>query len=81
VQSVEKGAVSRGLRSFPWGVQHQDTRCLVDGLGNPFAYRLTGDEAPDVKPAYELLSGLSAERVIADKAYDADDLLKQIQMV
>jgi transposase len=52
----------------------------VDGLGNPLAYRLTGDEAPDVKPAYELLSGLSAERVIADKAYDADDLLKQIQM-
>lgn len=50
----------------------------MDALGNPLRWRLTGGEAADIKKADALIEGLSAQAVIADKAYDADALLKRI---
>lgn len=47
----------------------------VDGLGNPLRFRLTGGQRHDITQAPALIEGLSADYVIADKAYDAADFL------
>ena len=44
---------------------------VVDALGNPLRILLTGGNVHDIAPAPSLISGLSAEFVLADKAYDA----------
>jgi transposase len=48
---------------------------LVDGLGNPLDFVLTGGHRHDVTQATTLLRGRKGDYVIADKAYDSDDLL------
>lgn len=48
---------------------------MVDALGNPLKFILTGGERHDVTQAQALLIPFDFERAIADKAYDADDLL------
>lgn len=45
---------------------------VVDALGNPLRILLTGGNVHDVLPAAGLITGLSAEFVLADKAYDAN---------
>ena len=45
---------------------------LVDALGNPIAFALTGGEAHDLVGADQLLPGMQAAVLIADKAFDAD---------
>jgi transposase len=45
---------------------------LVDALGNPLAFLLTGGQAHDLAGADALLPAMAAERLIADKAFDAD---------
>jgi transposase len=45
---------------------------LVDALGNPVAFHLTGGEAHDLVGADELLPDMEAGVLIADKAFDAD---------
>ena len=45
---------------------------MVDALGNPVAFFLTGGQAHDLAGADALLPGLTAKTLIADKAYDAD---------
>jgi transposase len=45
---------------------------LVDALGNPVGFHLTGGEAHDLVGADHLLPDLQAEALIADKAFDAD---------
>jgi len=44
---------------------------VVDALGNPLRILLTGGNVHDISPAPDLISGLSADFVLADKAYDA----------
>lgn len=46
---------------------------LVDALGNPIEFFLTGGEAHDLDGADQLLPSLQADTLIADKAYDAED--------
>lgn len=46
---------------------------LVDALGNPTAFFLTGGEAHDLVGADHLLPGMQASILIADKAFDADE--------
>ncbi len=46
---------------------------LVDALGNPTAFFLTGGEAHDLVGADHLLPGMQARTLIADKAFDADE--------
>jgi transposase len=50
---------------------------LVDALGNPVGFHLTGGEAHDLVGADNLLPEMQAERLIADKAYDADERVIQ----
>jgi transposase len=45
---------------------------LVDALGNPLGFFLTGGQAHDLIGADQLLAGMNAEILIADKAFDAD---------
>jgi transposase len=51
---------------------------LVEGLGNPARWILTGGEQHDVTQALPLLEAIVTSAVVADKAYDADALLNQI---
>ncbi|MCP4420080.1 MAG: IS5 family transposase [Chloroflexi bacterium] len=48
---------------------------VVDALGNPLKYILTGGQRHDVTQAQALLKSYQFDRAIADKAYDADELL------
>jgi transposase len=45
---------------------------LVDALGNPVGFVLTGGQAHDLVGADHLLAVMQADTLIADKAYDAD---------
>jgi hypothetical protein len=45
---------------------------LVDALGNPLGFFLTGGEAHDLVGADHLLPTMEAATLIADKAFDAD---------
>jgi transposase len=45
---------------------------LVDALGNPIGFFLTGGEAHDLEGADHLLPTMDADTLIADKAFDAD---------
>lgn len=52
---------------------------VVDALGNPVRWLLTGGEVADITQAQSLLDGLKADAVLADKGYDADALIDSIQ--
>lgn len=45
---------------------------MVDALGNPVGFHLTGGQAHDLIGADHLLPGMEADALIADKAFDAD---------
>jgi transposase len=45
---------------------------LVEALGNPLGFFLTGGEAHDLDGADHLLPTMEADTLIADKAFDAD---------
>ena len=45
---------------------------MVDALGNPIDFFLTGGEAHDLEGADHLLPSMEADTLIADKAFDAD---------
>jgi transposase len=45
---------------------------LVDALGNPVEFILTGGQQADVTQAEPLMQGHQSDAVIADKAYDSD---------
>ena len=46
---------------------------MVDALGNPFAFFLTGGQAHDLETADALLPQMKADTLLADKAFDADE--------
>ena len=47
---------------------------LADALGRPLRFILTGGQVGDITTAPNLLAGLAPDGVIADKAYDSNDL-------
>ena len=51
----------------------------VEGLGQLASCILTGGQANDITQAAALLQGLKPDAVLADKAYDADDLVRSIE--
>lgn len=50
---------------------------LVDALGNPVAFLLTAGQAHDLVGADALLPQMAADRLIADKAFDADARVRE----
>ena len=51
---------------------------MVDALGNPVAFHLTGGNAHDLVGADAFLPDMKADTLIADKAYDADERVRDI---
>jgi putative transposase len=51
-----------------------------DALGNPLRFLLTPGQRNDITQADGLLDGYEAEAVVADKGYDADWLVAQIEV-
>lgn len=52
---------------------------VVDALGLPVRFDLGPGQQNDMVPASDLIDGLAAEQVLADKAYDADSLCEKIE--
>lgn len=52
--------------------------CIVDGLGNPVDFLLTGGQVHDSKMACQLLKNKEADFVLGDKAYDSDEIIEMI---
>jgi transposase len=50
---------------------------MVDALGNPISFHLTGGEAHDLVGADHLLPDLQADALIGDKAFDADERVRE----
>ena len=48
---------------------------MVDGLGNPVRWRLTGGDVHDSMHAQGLMKGMQAKSVLADKGYDSNDFV------
>jgi len=51
---------------------------LADALGRPLQFQITAGQAHDITPAPALLKGQQAGAVLADKAYDGNDLRETI---
>jgi transposase len=52
---------------------------LVDALGNPLDFVLTGGQANDITRGPTLVSGYESDYVIGDKSYDADPFIELIE--
>lgn len=52
-----------------------------DALGNPVRFLLTPGQRSDFTQASALLSGAASEAVVADKGYDADWLIREIELL
>ena len=50
----------------------------VDALGNPLRVILSAGQIADIEQAEALISGQSAEFIVADKGYDSDAFVKAI---
>ena len=51
---------------------------LADTFGRPLRFRITPGQASDIASASDLLEGQQAGAVLADKAYDGNDLRDRI---
>ena len=51
---------------------------VVDALGNPLRFILTPGQVSDITQAEELIAGLPADHVLADKGYDSKALRESI---
>ena len=54
-------------------------QALVDGLGNPLKFLLTLGQRHDVTQSYEIVEDIFESTVIADKGYDANALITQLE--
>lgn len=56
------------------------THTLVDGLGNPLAFLLTGGQTHDAVPAIPLLEQIdvAGSNILGDKAYGAEPIREWI---
>ena len=51
---------------------------LADALGRPLRFRITAGQVHDITAAPALLEGQEADAILADKAYDSNDLRETI---
>ena len=51
----------------------------ADALGNPLRFQLTAGQKGDAPEASDLIDGIDAEAILADRAYDSDTLLEKIR--
>ena len=70
---AEEQALGRSRGGFSTKVH-----ALTDALGNPVKFILTGGQESDIGQAENLLTGIQAGALLADKGYDADALLESL---
>lgn len=51
---------------------------LADTFGRPLRFRVTPGQASDITSAPDLLEGQKADAILADKAYDSNNLREKI---
>ena len=61
------------------GGRNTKIHAVCDALGNPLRFVLTAGRRHDCKPVPELLDGLQAKALLADKAYDSDKIVQAAQ--
>ena len=61
------------------GGRNTKIHAVCDALGNPLRFVLTAGQRHDSKPVPELLGGLQAKALLADKAYDSDKIVQAAQ--
>ncbi len=52
---------------------------VVDALGNPLSFVLTPGQRQDITQEPEMIEGFSEAKILADKGYDANALIEQLQ--
>ena len=72
--SAQEHALGRSRGGFSTKVH-----ALTDALGGPLRFILTGGQASDIGQATNLLAGIQAGALLADKGYDADALLNTLK--
>lgn len=75
----KKGAVNSEYNQFigvSRGGKTTKIHAVVDALGNPVHFLLTGGQVHDAKAAIELLSGveIAGSNILADKAYGSEQI-------
>jgi transposase len=70
----EKEALGRSKGGFTTKIH-----ALVDSLGNPLAFKLTGGQRHEITQASALLGEYRGTWVIADKGYDSNAFIQHIQ--
>lgn len=75
---VQKGLFNQEIGRNAGGLTTK-VHALVDALGNPLRICLTGGNVHDLVPAPDLVSSQSADNLLGDKAYDADQFIAQVQ--
>jgi transposase len=53
---------------------------VCDALGNPLRFIVTAGQVHDSTQAIELIEGLEADAVLADKGYDAQEIVQAIEL-
>ena len=61
------------------GGRNTKIHTVCDALGNPLRFVLTAGQRHDSKPVPELLYGLAAKALLANKAYDSDKIVQSAQ--
>jgi transposase len=72
VQGTKKAGEDQAIGRSRGGLSTK-IHALVDALGNPIGFFLTGGEVHDLVGADHLLPDMQADTLIADKAFDADE--------
>jgi transposase len=72
--SAKEQALGRSRGGFSTKVH-----ALTDALGYPIKFILTGGQESDIGQAENLLTGIEAGALLADKGYDADVLLESLK--
>ncbi|WP_419723067.1 IS5 family transposase [Sphingomonas panni] len=73
----EKGGKDQALGRSRGGLTTK-VHMLADTFGRPLRFRITPGQASDIASAPALLEGQRGKAVLADKAYDGNDLRSQI---
>ncbi|CAN5461109.1 hypothetical protein BH10PSE16_BH10PSE16_43170 [soil metagenome] len=79
---VSRGTKSQrpaGHRPHARRAQLPKIHAVCDALGNPLRFVLTAGQRHGSKPVPELLDGLQAKALLADKAYDTDKIVQAAQ--
>jgi transposase len=66
-------------RLFPWAAFSSKIHAAADALGNPLRFQLTAGQKGDAPRAPDLIDGIDAKAVLADRADDSDALLERIK--